>query len=66
MNNYGFYPITDYRKESATLKVLAGKEDDHDNAKWFLEDILEEDSIDEKDRVRISYIKYDLDKYKNY
>lgn len=48
------------------LKVLAGEEDDHNNAKCFLEDkitALEEKLIDEKDRVRISYLKYDLDKY---
>lgn len=48
------------------LKVLAGKEDDRNNAKCFLEDeisVLEEELIDEKDRARISFIKHDLDKY---
>ena len=49
------------------LEVLKeNKEDDHNNAKDFLYDkisILEEELIDEKDKARISYIKYDLDKY---
>ena len=48
------------------LEVLNGKEDDHNNAKDFLYDkisVLEEELIDEKDRARISFIKYDLDKY---
>ena len=48
------------------LEVLNGKEDDHNNAKDFLYDkisVLEEELIDEKDRARISFINYDLDKY---
>lgn len=49
------------------LEVLKGnKKDDHNNAKDFISDkisALEEELIAEKDKVRISYIKYDLDKY---
>lgn len=49
------------------LEVLKeNKEDDHNNAKDFLYDkisVLEEELIDEKDKARISFIKYDLDKY---
>lgn len=49
------------------LNVIKGnKKDEKNNAKDFLYDkisVLEEELTEEKDRVRISYIKYDLDKY---
>lgn len=49
------------------LNVIKGnKKDEKNNAKDFLYDkisVLEEELTEEKDRVRISYLKYDLDKY---
>ena len=58
------WEIEDWRN---VLEVLKGnKEDDCNNAKCFIYDkiaVLEEALIDEEDRVRISFIKYDLDKY---
>lgn len=50
------------------LDVMNGKEDDHNNAKAFIYDkisVLEEDLMDEKDKVRKEYIKYDLEQLNN-
>lgn len=50
------------------LEVINGKEDDPNNAKDFIYDkisVLEEDLMDEKDKVSKEYIKYDLKNLKN-
>lgn len=58
------WEIEDWKNVLEILKE--NKEDDHNNAKSFLYDkisVLEEELTDEEDRVRISFIKYDLNKY---